>query len=50
MIFTERLCGHLVEEGTRVCPKCGYDPDCVCCHLYPPKKEEVTCIDRHCVS
>lgn len=39
-ILTERKCGHLVEECTRVCPECGYDPDCMCCMLYNARKEE----------
>lgn len=48
-ILIERKCGCIAEEGTIACPKCGYDPDCVCCHLYPLIIEEETCIDRHCV-
>ena len=45
MILIERECGHLVEQGIRVCPECGYDPDCMCCQLYDPKpkEEEKTC-------
>jgi hypothetical protein len=38
-IQIQRECGCIAEDGSLVCPECGYDPDCPCC-ISPTEKEE----------
>ena len=38
-IKIERECGCITEEGSVICPECGYDPNCPCCITSLDKEE-----------